>query len=108
MGVICACLPCLGPLFKEGRSTKSLFGSARSYFRGGSAGSKNSKNSGSSLTGQRSHGISTSPVKASLARGDDGLYLVETSASYESGKEKGITVVRTFGQWDERRSRMMW
>ena len=112
LGVICACLPCLGPLFREGGSTKSLFASARSFFRGSSAASKDDKVSGSSLVGQRyagqRNGSSNSPVKASLARGDDGLYLVDTSASYDSGKEKGITVVRTFGGWDQRRSRMMW
>lgn len=37
MGTICACLPCLAPLFKDGRSTKSLFASARSFLRLGSS-----------------------------------------------------------------------
>lgn len=33
MGVICACLPTLGPVFQGGHSTESLIGSLKSYLQ---------------------------------------------------------------------------
>ena len=44
MGVVCACLPTLGPLFQEKHSMESFLGGIRSYLRLGSQ-NPNSKSS---------------------------------------------------------------